>query len=146
MEISFYHTASGHLVSSLVRILEKIYVSGQRCLFCSPSEERVKAVDKALWTFSTNAFIPHGDKDFGFCDQQPIYLTSVGENPNGAVVQVLVDAFDYKSYGENFERIFFVFEDLSQAERAEMLYADLKNNSKNVNYWRQSTKGWEKVV
>ncbi|MDR2067451.1 MAG: DNA polymerase III subunit chi [Holosporaceae bacterium] len=146
MEVSFYRAADGNLLPSLVRLLEKIYTSGRRCLFCSPSEERVKAVGKALWTFSTSAFIPHGDRGFGFCDQQPIYLASVGENPNNATVQVLTDTFDYENYGKNFEKILFVFEDSSQVERAQTLYADLKKNLENVNYWEQSAKGWERVL
>ncbi|MDR1375427.1 MAG: DNA polymerase III subunit chi [Holosporaceae bacterium] len=145
MEVGFYQVMVGNLVITLPRLLEKIYISGRRCLFCSPSEERLKVVDKALWTFSTNAFIPHGDGNFGFCDQQPIYLTSGKENPNNATVQVLTDTFDYKNYGENFEKILFVFDDPMQVECAKTLYTDLKKNLENVNYWEQSANGWKGV-
>lgn len=145
MEISFYQIADGNLVPSAVRLLEKVYSTGVRCLFFSPVEERVKIVDKTLWTFSTNAFIPHGDKSLGYCDQQPVYLTSEVENPNQAEVVVLVDSFDYKSFNQQFSKVLFVFDD-SVASRAQKLYCDLKKAAENVNYWQQSSKGWTKLV
>ncbi|MDR2107300.1 MAG: DNA polymerase III subunit chi [Holosporaceae bacterium] len=145
MEVSFYQTAEGNLVSSAVRLLEKIYASGLRCIFFSPLEERVKTVDKALWTFSTNAFIPHGDKDTGFCDLQPIYFTARVENPNGAKAVMLLDTFDYAAW-RGVERFIPVFEDEQRAEIAKALCNDLKKSGENVNYWKQSPKGWEKAV
>ena len=95
MELNFYQVMSGNLVPSVVRLLDKVYHSGKRCVFYSPIEERVKVVDKTLWTFSTNAFVPHGDKELGYSDFQPIYMTSEVKNPNQAVVLVLIDSFDY---------------------------------------------------
>ncbi|MDR2781733.1 MAG: DNA polymerase III subunit chi [Holosporaceae bacterium] len=144
MEINFYHVSQGNLVPSSLRLLEKIYSSGQRCVFFSPDEERVKIIDKALWTFSTNAFIPHGDMNFGFSDRQPIYFTNRIENPNNANVLMMIDTIDYKEH-HNFKRIIIVFEEKQQAENANALYNDLKKNNVNVNYWKQNPKGWEKL-
>jgi DNA polymerase-3 subunit chi len=145
METNFYHVAEGNLISSIVRLLEKIYASGQRCVFFSPLEERLKIVDKTLWTFSTNAFIPHGDRSLGFCEKQPIYFTNQFENPNGAKTLLLVDTLDYQNYA-GFEKVFFVFESKREAEDAELLFNDLKKEKENVNYWKQSSKGWEKLT
>ena len=146
MELSFYHIASGNLASAVVKLLEKIYSTGKRCIFYSPIPDRVQLIDKTLWTFSTNAFIPHGGKSLGFADQQPIYFTSEIENPNNATVAVFVDSFDYKNWSDKFEKILFVFEDPNAAEAASKIYKDLKNCGENVNYWKQSAKGWEKVT
>lgn len=145
MEISFYQIADGNLVPSVVRLLEKVYSTGMRCIFFSPIEERVKIVDKTLWTFSTNAFIPHGDRALGYCDQQPIYFTDTAENPNQAKAIVLVDSFDYKSFNTQFDKVLLVFDD-SVADQARQLYGDLKKTAENVNYWQQSSKGWTKLV
>lgn len=143
MELNFYQVMNGNLVPSVVKLLEKVYTSGKRCVFFSPIEDRVKVIDKTLWTFSTNAFVPHGDKELGFSDLQPIYMTSEVKNPNQAVVLVLTDSFDYESWNQNFERVLFVFEDLSSAKTAEELFSDLKNKKENVKYWKQSRTGWE---
>jgi DNA polymerase-3 subunit chi len=145
MEVNFYHVLAGNLVPSAVRLLEKVYASGQRCVFFSPLEDRVKIVDKALWTFSTNSFVPHGDRQFGFSDRQPIYLTNHIENPNSATISMLMDTLDYREHA-NFKRLLIIFEENQQAEDANKIYHDLKKNNENVNYWKQNPKGWEKLL
>ena len=145
MELSFYHVIDGNLVPSTIKLLEKVYNSGKKCVFYSPIDERVKVIDKTLWTFSTNAFIPHGDKSLGFADQQPIYFSSELKNPNQAKVLVMTDGFDYQNYPGDFEKVIFVFEEKSQAEIANDLFENLKKQKEDVNYWKQSQVGWEKL-
>ena len=146
MEVSFYDVAEGNLISTLVRLMEKIFEAKQKCVFFSPIPERVEAVDRALWTFSTNAFVPHGGKEFGFAEYQPIYFTASQENPNGASTLVVVDSFDYEWFGEgDSKKIIFAFEGDEQRKKAKKIHEDLKKNSANVNYWKQSGKGWDNV-
>ncbi len=145
MELNFYHVMSGNLVPSVAKLLEKVYDSEKKSVFFSPLEDRVKIVDKTLWTFSKNAFIPHGDKSLGFSELQSVYLTSEIENPNKATVLVMTDDFDYKSWNQNFERVICIFEDEDSAEIAQSMFSDLKNQGENVKYWKQSQKGWEKL-
>lgn len=145
MEINIYHVFDGNLVTSVVRLLEKVYLSEKQCIFFSPVVERVKTIDRALWTFSTNAFIPHGDKSAGFCEQQPIYFTDCADNPNNANVLLVMDTFEYENFSGDFEKIMFVFEDVSQINAAEACYQVLKKSHENVNYWKQSRNGWEKL-
>lgn len=148
MEYSIYNTEVGNLTSAVVRLLEKIYQSKSRCVFFSPLDERVKMVDKALWTFSTNAFIPHGDKYLGFSEKQPIFFTSeVGNNPNNASVLLMLDSFEYFSWRNagNFEKIIMMFEGSEFFEDSQKIFMDLQKSKENVNYWKQSQKGWEKL-
>ncbi|MBE6446948.1 MAG: hypothetical protein E7015_00440 [Alphaproteobacteria bacterium] len=145
MELGFYQVSHGNLASSAVKLLEKVYLTGKRCIFYSPMVERVRLIDKTLWTFSTNAFIPHGDKSLGFPEKQPIYFTSEIENPNNATVAVLVDTLDYKVWPYKFEKMLFIFEDSALEDTVKVMYKGLQTCKENVNYWRQSAKGWEKV-
>lgn len=145
MELSFYQVKSENLVSSAVKLLEKIYNSEKRCIFYSPLEERVQLVDKSLWTFAKMAFIPHGDKSSGFSEQQPIYFTSVVDNPNKAKVLMSVDSFEYQNWGNEFEKVIFIFADQVQESKAHELFEDLKKQGENVNYWKQNPRGWEKI-
>lgn len=144
MQIDFYEVMPGNLVPSLVRLLAKIYTSQHKCIFLGPSEELVKALDRALWTFSTREFIPHGDKSLGFSEMQPIYLTSQYENPNNASVLVISGSFEFEQYQNIMDRILFVFE--NNTDTAENLFHNLQKNKKNVNYWKQSSKGWGKLL
>jgi DNA polymerase-3 subunit chi len=146
MEISIYHISDGNLVSAVVRLLEKAYLAGKRCVFHCPIEERASIVDKALWTYSTGAFIPHGDSSLGFCDQQPIYFSRVPENPNNATVLLLMDSFDLAPWDSKIEKIMLAFEDISQLKVVTDLHERLKTIGENVHYWKQSTKGWEMVA
>ncbi|MDR2794200.1 MAG: DNA polymerase III subunit chi [Holosporaceae bacterium] len=149
-EFVIYATNAERFLSVVLGLLEKVHSSGKRCIFFSPLEERIKVVDKALWTFSTNAFIPHGDKKLGFCDQQPIYFTDVRENPNKATVLMMLDSFDYSIWENDFEKIIFVvdsgLQDKTQLAVIDELRSDLKKNTKNVKYWEHSSKGWIKLT
>ena len=148
MEYSIYNTEIGNLTSAVVRLLEKIYQSKSRCIFFSPFDERIKMVDKTLWTFSTNAFIPHGDKYLGFSEKQPIFFTSeVGSNPNDASVLLMLDSFEYNSWLPvgNFEKIIMMFEGNELFEDSQKIFMGLQKSKENVNYWKQSLKGWEKL-
>lgn len=137
---------SSLLTSAVIKLLEKVYLSGSRAVFFSPISERVELIDKALWTYSTNAFIPHGDKHLGFIESQPIYFTSTFENPNKASVLVLMDTFDLTNPEyKDFEKVIVIFEDTTIVSEMEKRCRDLKDAGKNVNYWKQSSKGWEKL-
>lgn len=144
MGIDFYEVMPGNLIPSLVRLLAKIYQSQQRCIFMSPDEMLVQTADKALWTFSTKEFIPHGGKNLGFSEQQPIYFCSDFENPNNAKVLVISGVLDFEKYQNGMDRVLLVFE--NDAEQAEAKFRLLKNGGKNVNYWKQSAKGWGKIL
>lgn len=146
MEISIYQAASGNLISVVIKLLEKIYFSGNRAIFLTPITERLDLINRTLWTYSKSAFIPHGDKSMSFEDEQPIYFTDVFKNPNRASVLILVDAFDVMNENyKNFERIVIIFEDILKADDINNIYRNLKDNGKNVNYWKQLSKGWEKL-
>ena len=147
MEVSFYQISNERFVQSLVRLLEKIFQTGARCLFYSPSEERIRVLDKTLWTFSTNAFIPHGDASLGFADQQSVYLTNKIENPNKSEILLLADSFEYEQFPFDFKRLVFAFADSErEIQQASALFNHLKNKYECVHYWRQSQKGWEKGI
>ncbi|GHU21595.1 hypothetical protein FACS189472_14320 [Alphaproteobacteria bacterium] len=149
-EFVIYSTDTEKFQSVIIGLLEKVYSSEKKCIFFSPMEDRLKVIDKALWTFSTNAFIPHGDKKLGFCDKQPIYFTSVCENPNAATVLMMVDSFDYSSWNDNFEKIILVMnssdKNNSQLDVINELQSDLQKKLKNVRYWEQASSGWTKIV
>ena len=55
------------------------------------SPERVEALNRALWTYGRDSFLPHGTRDDGFAEDQPMFLTDQADYPNGATVLVLVD-------------------------------------------------------
>jgi len=72
-------------------VLEKVLARGQRAVVVAGSDERVEAIASALWTYDDRGFLPHGTAKDGFAADQPIWIATRAENPNGAQMLVLVD-------------------------------------------------------
>jgi DNA polymerase-3 subunit chi len=90
-EIRFYQLQRTPLDRALPKLLEKVLESGARAVVLVGSEERLAALDAALWTYDPNAFLPHGTSRDGRAEEQPVWLTTSDENPNHAGVLVLAD-------------------------------------------------------
>ena len=144
-EISFYHLESTSLDRALPKLLEKVLERGYRAVVVAGSEERVEALNSALWTYEQRAFLPHGSDEDGFADRQPIYLTNVDENPHGSDVLVLVDGTMSEQLN-SFERVLDMFDghDNDAVEAARSRWRTLKDHGHELTYWQQTPQGgWE---
>jgi len=90
IEVCFYHLTRRRLDRALPVLLEKSLARGWRVVVQAESEARVKALDKELWAYEAEKFLPHGCKSDGAPQTQPIYLTAENDNPNGADVRFFV--------------------------------------------------------
>ncbi len=108
-EVSFYHLQREPLEVALPKLLEKVLARGLRAVVMVGSRERVAVLDEQLWTYRRQSFLPHGAAGEGRAAEQPIYLTTEVENPNGAAVLVLVDGADPADKAE-FERCLDMFD------------------------------------
>lgn len=91
MQIVGYHHSISPLEKVLPKLLEKVLAAGQRAVVMAPSEDLLKTIDTFLWTYSKSELLPHGTSEDGNPSYQPIWLTTVEENPNGAQVLVLIN-------------------------------------------------------
>lgn len=146
-EVLFYHLERQPLERVLPSLLEKTLERGWRAVVQSGSEERLEALNTALWTYSDESFLPHGTRRDGHPADQPIYLTTGEETPNGAGVRFLVDGA-VASGLEGFARVVYLFdgrdEDAKATARGQWQAA--KAAGVGVTYWRQTEAGrWEKI-
>lgn len=144
-EVAFYHLESASLEQALPRLLEKAFERGFCVVVKASSEERVDALNGALWTYDPDSFLPHGAEKDGHAAEQPIYLTTGEENPNGANVLVLVDGTDHPAY-QTFERCLYVFDgnDPAAVQLARERWTRIRDTSLKATYWQQSQDGrWE---
>jgi DNA polymerase-3 subunit chi len=93
-EIRFYHLTRSRLEEALVRLLQRVLERGDRAVVLAGSGERVEALNAHLWTYEPASFLPHGSAKDGHAAEQPIYLTSSLDNPNGARLLMLCDGAD----------------------------------------------------
>ncbi len=145
-DIGFYHLLNTPLERALPKLLEKVLGSGARAVVKAGSEERVEALDAALWLYHPNAFLPHGSARDGFAAEQPIWLTIEDENPNDATVLILTDGAQSASI-DGYERCLEMFDgsDADAVAAARRRWKAYGEAGYSVTYWRQSDNGgWEK--
>ncbi len=145
-EVGFYHLTATALDRALPRLLGKAHEAGMRAVVLAASEERVAALDAALWTFDPASFLPHGTARDGNAEAQPIYLTTTEENPNGATLLVLVDGVE-PGYLDGFARCLDLFDgnDEAAVQAARARWKRLKDAGHTLTYWQQTPQGgWEK--
>lgn len=147
-EVLFYHLERQPLERVLPSLLEKTLERGWRAVVQSGSEERLEALDLALWTYAEGSFLPHGTKKDGFAADQPIYLTTGGDAPNGGRVRFLVDRATPPDLA-GLVRAVFLFDgnDSEATAEAREQWKAVKAQGLAATYWRQSAEGrWQKMA
>ena len=146
IEYGFYHLTRTPLEPALGRLLERVLASGQRAVVVASSPERLEALNRALWTFDRESFLPHGTREDGFAEDQPVFLTDEANFPNGATVLVLVDGAEVEPPPE-FTRCLYIFEGNDEAgvAQARALWQRLRARGEALTYWQQTERGWHKA-
>lgn len=144
-DVNFYHLQRSSLEQTLPKLLEKVLQAGKRAVVMARSEERVEALNTLLWTYDPNSFVPHGSKVDGNPAEQPVWLTTEDENPNGASVLLLTDGAVSARLGE-YERCLEVFDgrDTERVAEARERWTGYRSAGHAVTYWQQGERGWEK--
>lgn len=145
-EVSFYHLERSSLEAALPKLLEKVLAAGLRAVVKLGSEERVEALNAALWTYEQGSFLPHGSAADGNGPEQPVWLTAGDDNPGGATVLVLADGAASERMGD-YDRCLEMFDgrDESALAAARAHWTAYKERGFQLTYLRQTPAGgWEK--
>lgn len=144
-EILFYHLESQPLERVLPVLLEKSLERGWKVVVETGSEERAEALDNLLWTYRDDSFLPHARAGGSEDALQPVLITTLPHNPNGAQVRFFVDRAVPQS-GEGYQRIVFMFSghDPDAVNEARAAWRALREGNE-VTYWQQEPGGrWVK--
>ncbi len=148
MEILFYHLQNSTLEQALPGLLEKTLSRGWKAVVRVSSEERMKALDDHLWTFSDESFLPHGiDADANIA-ALPIVLSLSDARLNDAEVMFAVDGTDLPQ-SEGWARAVLMFEgnDPEALDKARAAWKSVKATGHEATYWRQDDSGrWAKMA
>ena len=145
-DIGFYHLQRWPLERALPKLLEKVLENGMRAVVIAGSEERIEALDTALWTYQQDSFLPHGSVRDGNAEAQPVWLTVNDENPNGATYLVLTDGADSHQLA-SYARCAVMFDgaDEEAVAAARKRWQDYKAAGHKLTYNQQTERGgWEK--
>ncbi|MGC8523031.1 MAG: DNA polymerase III subunit chi [Acidibrevibacterium sp.] len=144
-EIAFYHLLRAGPEQALPALLGRTLALGERAVIRVGSEERLAALDDALWRAASPDWLPHGTSASGNADLQPIWLTLADEAPNGAGFLFLIDGAESARL-EQFTRVFDLFDGNDEAAlaAARLRWQACKAAGHAVTYWQQGARGWEK--
>jgi len=151
IEVWFYHLQRQRLEAVLPDLLQKSLDRGWRAVVQAVSEERVDALDQALWTFSDTSFLAHGRARDGDAELQPVYLSTGHENPNGAAARFFVEGAEVTgALGDpaaTYVRAITLLDGNSDDEvlAAREQWKSLKKLGYPLTYWQQAETGrWER--
>lgn len=145
-EVSFYHLTVSSLEDALPKLLAKTLQAGERAVVMVGSPERADVLNNHLWTFDPASFLPHGATRDGEAERQPIWLTHLDENPNGARFLFLADRARSDRMS-SFSRCFELFDgrDDAAVEDSRERWKAYKAAGHAVSYYQQTVGGgWEK--
>lgn len=144
-EVLFYHLEHQPLDRVLPNLVEKTLARGWRAVIQAGNEERLSGLDVLLWTYAEDSFLPHGTGKAGHASEQPVYLTTGADTPNGAGVRFLVDGATAETF-VGIERLVYLFDgrDPDAVATARSEWKAAKAAGCAVSYWQQNESGrWE---
>lgn len=109
----FYHIEHTSLDAAVPPLLEKCLERRWRVVVVG-QQETLDRLDKTLWTFREDSFLPHGRHTDAA--RQPVLLSTEAAPVNGAKVALLLDGSDADA--EVFERCMVVFDGGDETARA----------------------------
>ena len=145
LKVDFYHLVASPVDRVLPQICERLLSIGEHLLVvCEPSQ--IAELDRLLWNYRRDSFLPHGIAGASRANEQPILFSDSIEAENGASNVALVDG-RWRDEALGFARAFFFFgtetvDEARAAWRAVKARADVEPR-----YWRQSESGkWEQAA
>lgn len=139
MLVDFYHLSSTPLERALPQICEKVLASGEKLLIVGETAV-LDLLDTHLWSYSREAFLPHGKDSAPAPHTQPVLLSREPAPMNGATHIVLADGV-WRDEALAFARIFYFF-DGSSVDNARAAWRDLKDRTGHERrYWKQDERG-----
>ena len=145
-EVNFYHLTKSSLEDALPRLLTRTLQAGERAVVMLGSPERVDALTTHLWSYNPDSFLPHGSARDGEADRQPVWLTHLDENPNGAGFLFVAERARSER-GADSKRCFELFDGRDEEAIADsrQRWKAYKAAGHTVVYWQQTAAGgWEK--
>ena len=134
------------LERALPRIAERVVAGGDRLLVVAEEAERREALDRVLWSYAPDSFLPHAQAGGEADADQPVLIAAAPEPANGARMVALVDGV-WRDEALGFDRAFHFFDDLS-LDAARAAWRGLAGrDGVERRYWKQVEGGrWEQAA
>ena len=146
MQVDFYHLTRLPLERALPQIAEKVVASGARLLVVAVGDEQRAALDRLLWTYAPDSFLPHGQLGAGDDAEQPILIAPDVNAANRARHIALVDG-EWRDAALDFDRAFHFFDEAAIRDARAAWKALGERPDIDRRYWKQNDAGrWEQAA
>ena len=145
MQVDFYHLTSP-LDRVLPRIAERVVATGGRLLIVAEPEAQRTALDRLLWLYAPDSFLPHAQAGAGDDAAQPVLIAAEVSAANAARNVAIVDG-QWRDAALDYDRVFHIFDE--DAIRAARLAWKALGDRDGVErrYWKQNDAGrWEQAA
>jgi DNA polymerase-3 subunit chi len=140
MHVDFYHLTASPLERVLPKVAENVLAAGNRLLIVA-EEPLLATLDRLLWTYAPDSFLPHGPAGAAAAEAQPILLSTEPAAANAATNIALADG-RWRPEALQFERAFYFF-DSAHLDEARGAWRSLKGvDGVEPRYWKQVEGRW----
>lgn len=145
-EIGFYHLTRSTLEQALPKLLGRVLAIPARALVLCLNEERLRALDDALWLSPDPDWLPHGVHPDANAAHQPILLSGEDAPPANGARHLFLTEGARSAHLALFERGFDLFDGNDEAAVADARdrWRTLKAAGHGLAYWQQGPGGWER--
>jgi DNA polymerase III subunit chi len=145
VQVDFYHLTLRPLTRALPQIAEKVLAGGTRLVIVSGDAAQRAELDRMLWAYSPDSFLPHGCAGEGDDARQPVLIAEAPVAANGARMVAIVDG-QWRDEALTFDRAFHFFDDDSVAPARGAWRALADREGVERRYWKQTERGWEQAA
>ncbi len=110
MQVDFYQLAGASVDQVLPRLAERVLAEGERLLVVADDANILTHLDKLLWRYAAESFLPHGQAGDGAEAAQPVLLATEPVATNGARRLAIVDG-RWRDEALGFDRSFYLFDE-----------------------------------
>ena len=146
MRVDFYQLTAAPLDRVLPLLAERVLAGGGRLLVVHGDADRLKALDRHLWTYQPDGFLPHARAGADDDAAQPVLLSQGTEAGNGARNLLLADG-RWRDEALAFDRVFHLFDEDGVSDARAAWRGLSGRDGVTRHYWRQDEAGkWEQAA
>ncbi len=150
-EVLFYHLENRQLDDTLPVLVNMAHSRGWTSAIRVESPARAKAVDRLLWDFDDQSFLPHGLDSEAHAERQPVLITLEEIPANHAGMLFIVGGAASPTWEaattRQLDRVAVIFDghDPQAVQNARDAWRGARDNGHTVTYWKENAAGqWEK--
>lgn len=140
MQVDFYHLGDTLLDRVLPRIAERVLAESGRLLVVVEDEAMLARLDRQLWDYTPESFLPHGREGGADDTRQPVLLSQSILAANGARNVALADGVWHEA-ALGFDRAFYLFGEARIEEARRQWRALAANADVARKFWKQDDAG-----